>query len=86
MRALIDTIFSPVLAWLTSIYNQIQEMSVPLARPLDVSKYLGVFGYMGAWTSFVTTAFALGFIYMVVFIVVSQRELFIRFKEIVKWW
>lgn len=63
------------------------ELSVPLARPLDISQYLGVFGYLGpSWIAFITTACALAFIYVVTFIIVAQRGLVIRFKDLIKWW
>lgn len=87
MRNLIDTIFKPVLKWLKMVFDTLMELSVPLARPLDISQYLGVFGYLGpAWISFITTACALAFIYIVCFLFVAQRGLVIRFKDMIKWW
>lgn len=87
MKGIIDTIFKPILNWLDMIFTSIRELSVPLAHPLDISQYLGVFGYLGpAWISFITTACALAFIYVVCFIVVAQKGLVIKFKDLVKWW
>lgn len=87
MRNLIDTILNPLLNWLNSVFTTIKELSVPLARPLDISQYLGVFGYLGPfWISFITTACALAFIYVVSYLVVSQRGLIIKFKDMIKWW
>jgi hypothetical protein len=87
VRALIDTIFSPVLMWLTGIFESIQKLSVPLAHPLDIGMYLGPFVLLGpAWITFISTACALAFIYVVAFIVIAQRGLFIRFKDVIKWW
>uniref|UniRef100_UPI00196789A6 hypothetical protein n=1 Tax=Escherichia coli TaxID=562 RepID=UPI00196789A6 len=76
-----------LLNWLNSVFTTIKELSVPLARPLDISQYLGVFGYLGPfWISFITTACALAFIYVVSYLVVSQRGLIIKFKDMIKWW
>jgi hypothetical protein len=87
MRAIIDTIFSPLLNWLIGINQSIQDMSVPLARPINVSDYFGVFAHFGAgWTSFVTTICTLAFIYGMCFIVVTQIGLLIKFKDVIKWW
>lgn len=87
MRALIDTIFHPVLNWLTTIFETIQQLSVPLSRPVDIGMYLGPFVLLGSgWITFISTACALAFIYIVAFIVVAQRGLFIRFKDVIKWW
>jgi hypothetical protein len=87
LRALIDTVFGPVLNWLTHIYDDIRRLSVPVARPLNVNDYFGVFGMFGpGWMDFAKTVCALGFIYGVCYIVVTQIELFRKFKDVVKWW
>lgn len=87
MKPLIDTIFGPVLAWLTNIQNYISELKVPLARPLDISQYLGPFAMLGPyWVTFISTACVLAFIYVVTFIIVLNQGVFIKFKETVKWW
>lgn len=87
MRALIDTVFGPVLDWLQMIFDYIMKLSVPVSHPIDLSKYFGFFQYMGsAWMSFVTTVVSLVFIYGVAFVVVNFQSLFIKFKETIKWW
>lgn len=87
MKALIDTIFGPVLNWLTNMYNSIHDLSVPLSRPLNVDKYFGVIGLMGnGWMDFAKTVCALSFIYGISYIVVTQIELFRKFKDMIKWW
>jgi hypothetical protein len=87
MRGVIDTIFNPLLMWLTSIYNNIMELSVPLSRPFDPSKYLGPFALLGPfWIAFITSAFTLGFVYIVMFIIVVNRGVVINFKNFSKWW
>jgi hypothetical protein len=87
LKGIIDTIFSPFLNWLNSIYNSIMSLEVPLSRPINIGEYLGIFGYLGPyWISFIVTAGLLGFIYIVCFIVVAQQGLIIKFKDTIKWW
>lgn len=87
MRDLIDTIFHPVLGWLEGIITNIHRLSVPLSHPIDFGNYAGYFGILGPyWSKFVTTGFALAFIYFVVYLVVSNIGLFAKFKNMIKWW
>lgn len=87
MRALIDTIFNPVLNWLQNIYNTILELSVPLARPLPVGSYMGPLATLGPyWVTFITTVCTLAFIYMVTFLIVAYQGVFTKFKDTIKWW
>lgn len=87
MIALIDTIFGPVINWLIRIKEMIRELSVPLARPINISDYLGPFAHLGPyWILFISTGAALGFIYLVAFMITASQGLFIKFKDTVKWW
>ncbi|RJG23298.1 hypothetical protein DQX05_13790 [Paenibacillus thiaminolyticus] len=87
MRNLIDTIFSPVVTFLGSISDSLRSLSVPVARPLDFGKYLGHFAFLGpAWITFITTVCTLGFIYFLIFFVMSNIGLFRKFKDMIKWW
>lgn len=87
MRALIDSIFYPLLKWLSNIDSYIDKLSVPMARPLDISVYLGPFALLGPyWITFISTACLFGFIYIVVFIIMSSTGLSIKFKDLIKWW
>jgi hypothetical protein len=87
LRSLIDTLFQPLLNWLNLIYTNLHELSVPLSRPLDLSKYLGVFGYLGpAWISFILNILVMAFIYVVCLVIIAQHGLILKFKETVKWW
>lgn len=87
MRSIVDTIFAPVINWLNSIIGFLQNLSVPLARPLDLSKYFGYFSILGAhWMTLITTVCALSFIYMITYLIVANWGLFIKFKNGLKWW
>lgn len=87
MKNLIDTIFSPVLVFLTTIADALRSLSVPVARPLDFGKYFGYFSFLGPiWITFITTACTLAFIYFIVYLVTNNMGLFLKFKEFIKWW
>jgi len=85
--ALIDTIFNPVLDWLIDIRLYLIKASVPVSRPINISNYLGIFAHLGPyWITFISTAFVLGFTYVVIYIVMSAQGLYAKFKDSVKWW
>ncbi|MNW41495.1 hypothetical protein D3C74_186340 [compost metagenome] len=87
MRNFIDTIFNPVLGWLQSISDGLRSLSIPVARPIDFGKYLGHFSFLGSkWITFITTICTLGFIYLILFFIVSNIGLFRKFKDMIKWW
>ncbi len=87
MRGLIDTMFSPVLGWLYSIVSAIQSVIVPAARPFSLSDYFGYFDFLGpAWKTFITTVCTLGFIYLLIFFIMSNIGLFRKFKDILFRW
>jgi len=87
MKGVIDSIFHPVYAWLQSIINLIKSLSVPVSRPFDPSNYLAPLKLLGPhWFAFVTTVCMLSFIYVVAFLIVSYRGMYINFKDSIKWW
>lgn len=87
MRPLIDTIFAPVLNWLQNMIITIDSLSVPYSRPLNISNYFGYFSMFGnGWLFFIKTTTTLAFIYGVSYLVVTQVGLFIKFKDMIKWW
>jgi hypothetical protein len=69
------------------VYTNINSLSVPVSRPIDLSNYFGWFGLLGPyWQLFITTAGALGFIYLICYLIMSQVGLFSKFKDLIKWW
>ncbi|PAF30773.1 hypothetical protein [Paenibacillus sp. 7516] len=87
MKNLIDTIFGPVIMFLTTISDSLRSLSVPVARPLDFGKYFGHFSFMGPiWITVVTTICTLGFIYFITYLIVNNMGLFQKFKDFIKWW
>lgn len=87
MRDFIDSIFYPVLSWFDAIIAQIRSLSVPLGQPIDLGYYFGYFSFLGPyWISFITTVCALGFIYLVAYVIVSNLGAIQKFKNLIKWW
>ncbi|MCG7218203.1 hypothetical protein MF069_36505 [Paenibacillus mucilaginosus] len=87
MRDLVDTIFGPFLGWLTMVYNRISSLSVPLARPLDLSDYFGYFAFLGpVWQTCITTIISLAVLYFLIYVVVNNIALLQKMKNLIKWW
>lgn len=86
MKALIDTVFNPILGWLSSIADLLSDMSVPASRGLDLSNYIGFLAYFGKWSTVFTTLILFLFIYSVTYVLVAQLGLLQRFKDLIKWW
>jgi len=84
---LIDTMFSPLLGWLTDLYNRILMLSVPLGRPLDLSNYFGFFKILGStWMMVISQMIGLSVIYFIVWVVVNNLGVISKFKMLIKWW
>lgn len=87
MQNLIDTIFGPVLGWLHMISDQLHNLSVPVSRPINFGRYFGHFSFLGpAWITVITTVCTLGFIYLLLYFIMSADGLFGKFKNRIKWW
>lgn len=87
IRNLIDTIFDPIIGWLTIIIENINKLSVPVARPLNIDLYFGPFVHLGPyWLTLITTICFLAFVYVICYIIVAYQGFFIKFKDTIKWW
>jgi hypothetical protein len=84
---LIDTIYAPIIQWLTDIYNRILLLSVPLARPLNLSSYFGYLNLLGpVWKTCITTIISLAVVYGILYVIVKNIGLIIKLKTLIKWW
>lgn len=87
MINLINAIFMPITGWLRDLLYSMSNISVPLARPINFGAYFGYFSFLGpVWITFITTVCTLGFIYFVIYLVMSSTGLYLKFKNSVKWW
>ena len=87
MINLIDNIFRPFLMWLNQLTSYLTNLSVPLSRPLDLSKYFSIFAFLGpAWTTVITTAISLIVIYLILMVIVNNLDLLIKFWHMIKFW
>lgn len=89
LRGFVDTIFSPVILFLKSIYSTLvsARLSVPTTSRLDIFDFFPYFSYFGSgWTRFIVTAAFLAFMYLVLYTVINNIGFFNRLKDLLKWW
>lgn len=87
MKALIDTIFNPIIAWLNSIQDYLSSASVPLSQQLPIHNLFAPIAMISpAWALVITNIFAMAFIYAIIYIVSNATGLIERFRGIAKWW
>lgn len=87
MKAVIDTLFNPILSWLQSIREYLTNASVPFSQSLDLGNIFAPYSILGPqWQLLITTIFALAFIYFIILIVSNGIGLIERLRGSVKWW
>lgn len=87
MIAIIDTIFAPVLNWLTQILNMLQSANIPPSYNLALGNIFAPFNMISfSWSMLITNIFVMIVTYTIIYIVVSASSLFANFKKIIKWW
>ena len=86
MHNLIDSVFAPLLIWLTAIGDRLHKLSVPVAKPLNLNNYFGVFLFLAQWMKLVTTICGLSFIYLITYLIMANIGLIVKFKNLIKWW
>lgn len=89
LRGFVDTIFSPFLLFLESIYNILvsARLSVPTTAKLDIFDFFPYFSYFGSsWTRFIVTAAFLAFMYLVLYAVINNIGFLQKLKDLLKWW
>ncbi len=87
MRDFVDSLFNPILHWLGLLHSSLYDLSVPMSRPLNFSKYFGYFSFLGpTWMTFITTCCTLAFVYLIVYVIKTQWGLIVHVKDLIKWW
>lgn len=87
MKSLIDTIFGPVLGWLVQARGWLSQASVPVSRGLHLENFLGPLKLLGpVWSAFIGTVVVLAVTYTILFLVLANRGMVVKFKDTVKWW
>lgn len=87
MKALIDSIFNPVIDWLNSLQATLMNASVPLSQQLPITDLFAPIAMISpSWALVITNIFAMAFIYAVIYIVSNGTGIIERFRNSVKWW
>ena len=87
MKALIDTIFSPVTAWLTQILELIQSVTLPSGYTLSFSNIFNPIAIMSpAWAAVVSNLLFMLVTYSIIFVIMNAKDLFLQFKSAYKFW
>lgn len=87
MIALIDTIFTPVLNWLTQIINYLHSATIPTSYTLEIGSLFAPFAMISpAWALLITNIFIMIVTYSIIYISMNATGLYLQFKEAIKWW
>ena len=82
INALIDTIFGPVLNWLTQILNALKMGDTPTNFVLNIGNIFRPLNMISpAWSLFLSNAFVLIAIYFIIYITMSGAGLYQQFKK-----
>ena len=87
MIALIDTVFSPVLNWLTQIYNYLINVNIPTFHALNLGNIFRPLNMISpAWSFLISNVFVMAVAYLIIHLVIGGSDLYLRFKNSIKWW
>lgn len=87
MKDIIDTIFDPLIQVLNQIITLFSDLSVPASRGLNISDFLPQIGLLpNGWIIFVETIIMLSVIYMITYVIMAYKGLFLKFKDAIKFW
>lgn len=87
MIALINTIFNPVLSWLTKLLSYLKLASTPKAYVLNFGNLFRPLNMISpAWSLFLSNVFVMVGVYLIIHIVMSGSGLYQKFKNSVQWW
>lgn len=87
MIALIDTIFSPVMNWLSQIISYLHSATIPKSYSLELGSLFAPLNMISpSWTLLITNIFIMFVTYSIVYISVNGTGLYLQFKEAIKWW
>ncbi|MGG0753101.1 hypothetical protein [Brevibacillus laterosporus] len=87
MRELIDSIFAPVDRFFDMAINALGRFSIQQNRLIDLDSFFAPFSILGdSWVFLIKTVFATLFSVTAIFVVIQIRNLYLSFKEGVRWW
>lgn len=87
MIAIIDTLFQPIINWLSQILGYLVSASTPKAYVLNFGNLFRPLNMISpAWSLFLSNVFVMVATYLIIHIVMSGSGLYQKFKNAVKWW
>lgn len=87
MIALIDTLFYPILSWISSLRDTLLSARVPLSQSLPLDSLFSPVAMLSpSWQLVISNIFMMVFIYLIIYIVVNGVGLLETFRNAVKWW
>ncbi|WP_232700203.1 hypothetical protein [Brevibacillus daliensis] len=87
MRNLIDTIFGPVDRFISSALESLSKFAIERNRPIELDTFFAPFTVLGDNWVFLIKAVVLSLMTVTgLLVAVLIRNLYLYFKEGVKWW
>jgi len=84
---LIDSIFDPASEFLQSAISGLAKFSIEKNRPIELDSFFGPFAMMGTYWVVLIKAVFLSLLGITgLFLSSVGRELYLKFKDGVKWW
>lgn len=87
MIALIDTIFNPVINWLSLLKNYLLQARITDSFGLSFSNvFAPITALSPSWAMVVSNVMVMIFIYGVLFIIHNGKDAFVSFVQAIKFW
>lgn len=87
MKDVIDSIFDPASAFLQIAISGLSRFSIEKNRPIDLDSFFAPFAMMGdSWVFLIKTGFVSLLALTGLFLATVIRDLYLNFKDGVKWW
>lgn len=87
MHAIVDSILGPIKTLLQNALNYLGQIALVAGRGLNLDYFLGPIIMMGpGWQMLIGSIVSSAFLILVVLIVRTTYNLYLAFKQGVKWW
>ncbi len=87
MKDIVDSIIGPVQQFLNNAIDRMQDIQLVAERGLNLNYYLGPITHLGSgWTALVMSLIGSLILLSVIFLVRSGYNIYLNFKQGVKWW
>jgi len=87
MKDIVDSIIGPIQLFLNNAIERIQDIQLVAERGINLNYYLGPITHMGTgWTALIMSLISSLILIAVIFLVRTGYNIYINFKEGVKWW